>query len=120
MFSQIALSLKNPLAVETYTPHPILPDHGGLSVFGDVQLKQLAFGRNKITTVVVGSADARSSMWFEWVREVAAVAVDVHGYAPGEQSLVVIVPVPFVSGVVPWAHVRRGGGSHVIGDLAPC
>lgn len=84
-----------------YKAHPILPDHGGLSVFGDVQLKQLAFGRNKITTVVLGGADAQSMMLFEWVREVAAVAVDVHGYAPGEQSLVVIVPVPFVSGVVP-------------------
>jgi len=97
-----------------YKAHPILPDHGGLSVFGDVQLKQLAFGKNKITAAVVGEHNSRSSQWFEWVSDVAKVAVDVHGYAPGEHALVVIIPVPFVSGVVPWAHVRRGGGSHVI------
>ena len=98
----------------SYKAHPILPDHGGLSLFGDLQLRQLGSGDNRVIAAVVGRQDDRTDMWFKWVSDVASAAVDVHGQAPGKQSLVVVIPVPFVSRVVPWAHVRRGGGSHVI------
>jgi len=97
-----------------YKAYPILPDHGGLSVFGNAQVRQLAFGDTGITSVVIGDQSDQTRMLFKWIERVVQAAVDVHGVAPGEKSLVVVVPVPFVSGVVPWAHVMRGGGSHII------
>jgi hypothetical protein len=37
--------------------------------------------RSRCFVPVASAADARPSTWPEWVRAVAAVAVDVHGYA---------------------------------------
>lgn len=97
-----------------YKAYPILPDHGGLSVFGNAQVRQLVFGDTGMTSAVIGDQSDETRMLFEWIEQVVQAAVDVHGSAPGEKSLVVVVPVPFVRGVVPWAHVMRGGGSHII------
>ena len=97
-----------------YKAYPILPDHGGVSVFGNAQRRALEFGDKTINAVVVGAPGEQTDRYFDWITSVASVAVDVHGTAPGETSMIIIIPVPLVSGVVPWAHVKRGGGSHVI------
>jgi len=97
-----------------YRAYPILPDHGGMALFGSADRRILSVGDQEISAVVVGEPGDTSEMYFDWIEQVAGVAVDVHGGAPGEKSMVIVIPVPFVSGVVPWAHVKRGGGSHII------
>lgn len=97
-----------------YRAYPLLENHGGLSVFGSATLRQVDVGTGVLTAVVIGQDNEESDKLFNWIDSVAGSAQQVHQASPGEQSMIVVIPVPFVSGVVPWAHVRRGGGSHVI------
>ncbi len=102
----------------SYRAYPILPGHGGAALFGNLSVKQHKLGNTRVVTAVVGDADAPDEVtesWFhQWAEDVFMVAAGVHGATPGDQVTLIIVPVPMLSGTVPWAHVRRGGGSHVI------
>ncbi len=100
--------------VYQFKAYPIVPDHGGLAVFGNLEVRQAKVAGKTINMAVAGHAAEEREVHFEWIDRVTEVAVAVHGAAPGNDSHVVVIPVPFVSGIVPWAHVRRGGGSHII------
>ena len=97
-----------------YNAMPVLPDHGGIAIFGNAQIQTTGIAGSNMTFAIIGEATEETERLFSWVETVAEVAMDVHGVSPGRDSLVVVVPVPFVGGVLPWAHVRRGGGSHII------
>ena len=97
-----------------YKAYPVLPDHGGLSIFGSVEVRQFRLMGKFMTAAVVGQETELNDRLFDWIELVCSAAARVHGAAPGDDSHIIVIPVPFLREVVPWAHVRRGGGSHVI------
>lgn len=105
-----------------YRAFPVLADHGGMTMFGNIQTRLLRIGDSRIELAVTGGKGEESAKLFNWAEDVINTVVDVHGTGPG-RATIMMVPVPLVSGVVPWAHVRRGGGSHIIAyvkeDLSP-
>lgn len=98
-------------AGSTYVVRRQLLDHGGLSVLGDVRQQRLSAGD---FTMTVASPGLTGVDYARWVDVVARTAIRTHGAAPGRHALVVVIPVEARRSVVPWAHVRRGGGSHII------
>ncbi len=106
--------IENSPGLARYRATPIMPEHGGLAVFGNVQLERVSFKGRRLFVAVVGDQGSQSSQLVDWVTGVAEVAVSLHKAAPGHDALVAVFPVPLVGSVVPWAHVKRGGGSHVI------
>ncbi|MBO6656188.1 MAG: hypothetical protein JJ934_04795 [Pseudomonadales bacterium] len=100
-------------SVVRYRAYPILPGHGGFSMFGNLQTRTLKKEGNRIEVTVVGDSGEEADLFFRWVEGVLDTAVEVHGAAPGHATIF-LVPIPFVRGVAPWAYVRRGGGSHII------
>lgn len=97
-----------------FKAYPVMAGHGGLSVFGNVEIRQIKLSDKYLTTAVVGHDAEVNERLFQWMHEVATAAARVHGAAPGGDAHIIAIPVPYVRGMVPWAHVRRGGGSHVI------
>jgi hypothetical protein len=98
-----------------YRVYPLLPGHGGLALFGNLVSRQRNGADGTVIRIsVVGEPGKQTDALFGWVTDVINVAGEAHRTLPGHDASIVIVPVPFVNGVIPWAHVRRGGGSHVI------
>ena len=95
-----------------YRAYPLLPSHGGFSAFGDFTVQKVALGDMSINTAIAGTHDHLD--YASWTRVVADAARTTHGTLPGSNALIAIVPIPIPRGTVPWAHVKRGGGSHVI------
>lgn len=106
-----------------YRVTPVLPSHGGISLFGNVQVRQIELSGQRLFIVVTGDSTQRTEKMVEWAVNVATIAAIEHQAAPGQDALINLIPVPLVNSVVPWAHVKRGGGSHIIAyvqeDAAP-
>ena len=94
-----------------YNAYPILPAHGGFSGFGDITIHPVKLGDMTVNTAIVGG---NALDYASWTRIVTGAAGATHRALPGDNALIALVPTPMQKETVPWAHVKRGGGSHVI------
>ncbi|MDZ7685379.1 MAG: hypothetical protein U5O39_10600 [Gammaproteobacteria bacterium] len=94
-----------------YLATPGLDNHRGFSAIGNVALEQFDIGDMVITAALIsGKRDA----YIDWIETVARAALESHGNAPRRHALIAVVPIDARRSTVPWAHVRRGGGTHII------
>jgi hypothetical protein len=100
-----------------YLSYPLLPRHGGISAFGNVQVHPMKFGDFSLNVSILGGEGGEGGEkngYRGWLETVVNAASESHKAPPGKNALIVLAPVAFTRGTVPWAHVKRGGGSHVI------
>lgn len=94
-----------------YRATPRLESHGGFSAIGRVHLQRITIDDMTITAALVGG---EREMYIDWIDTVATAAFQSHGNVPIPHALIAVVPIDSSRGAVPWAHVRRGGGTHII------
>jgi len=102
-----------------YDAMPVMLDHGGFAAFGDIGVADIEHPGGRVSIAVVSADPGIRERYDKWVRTVSDAVIGVHGWLPQASVQVAIVPAILGSGPVPWAHVRRGGGSAVIAYVNP-
>jgi hypothetical protein len=97
-----------------YRVTPMLPAERGVVVFAPMQQSELNIGTAAIRINIIGSTSTHKKKYRDWIAATAQAVAQTFGHFPLPLTQIVVVPVKWEEGPVPFGHIVRGSGTTMI------
>jgi hypothetical protein len=97
-----------------YRVTPMLPMERGVVVLAPMQQSELNIGTATIRINIIGSDATHEKNYRDWIESAARALAQTFGRFPLPLAEIVVVPVKWEEGPVPFGHIVRGSGTTMI------